>query len=234
MSPTPLDHLLVFGLLVIVPLRGRWKFRRLREAIADGGAEVRRLLYRQEILRQWSVTAVLVALWLALGRSPRALGLVLPIDVRSIWGAAIAAALVGLLWRQWRTVVRMSDEDLAEHAGQAEALGPLLPRSDREAATFGGLAVTAGVCEEILYRGYLIAYLAAFMPLWPAAVVGGAAFGIAHAYQGGAGMLKTGATGILNGLLYVGTGSLVWPTLIHAAVDLHGGAVGRRILRASA
>jgi len=153
--------------------------------------------------------------------------------VRSVWGAGVSAFVLALLLRQWRTVRGMSAEQLAEHVGQGEPVRDLLPHTDREATVFRGLAVTAGVCEEIVFRGWLIAYLAAFVSLWPAAVIGGVAFGIAHAYQGVPGMMKTGATGVLTGLLYVGTGSLLWSMLIHAAIDLHGGAVGRWLISES-
>ena len=73
-------------------------------------------------------------------------------------------------------------------------------------------------------------YLAHWMPVWPAAVVGAVAFGLAHWYQGTAGVLKTGATGLIMGLLYVASGSILWPAIVHAAVDLQGGAAGRKVL----
>ncbi len=52
------------------------------------------------------------------------------------------------------------------------------------------------------------------------------AFGLGHLYQGAAGVVKTGVSGLLAGLLYLLTGSLWIPMLLHAAVDLHAGALG--------
>lgn len=43
-------------------------------------------------------------------------------------------------------------------------------------------------------------------------------------------MIKTGATGLVMGVLYVGTGSLLFPMILHAAVDLQGGAMARHVL----
>lgn len=231
--PGPLDHLIAAALVVLVPILGRRNYRRFREEIATGGPDARRRQYWKEIRRQWAITGVLVALWIGLGRSLGGLGLGLPLDDRALWGIGITTFVLTLLLRQWRTVRAMSPEKLAENADQIEGVRDLLPHTDREARVFRGLSVTAGVCEEIVFRGWLIAYLAAFMPVWPAAVVGGTAFGAAHAYQGMSGVLKTGATGVATGLLYVGTGSLLWSMFIHAAIDLHGGAVGRRLLPAS-
>lgn len=232
-TPTALDHLIGLALLLAVPLLGRLNYRRFREAIARGGPDARRRQYWKEIRRQWVITAGLVAVWLALGRPLTGLGLRLPLDGGALWGVGVTALVLAFLLRQWRMLAAMSPEELVGQAGQIEGVRDLLPHTDREAHVFRGLALTAGVCEEIIFRGWLIAYLAAFMPAWSAAVVGGTAFGAAHAYQGVPGMIKTGATGILTGLLYIGTGSLLWSIVIHAAIDLHGGAVGRRLVRAS-
>ena len=43
-------------------------------------------------------------------------------------------------------------------------------------------------------------------------------------------VIKTGATGLVMGILYLGTGSLLFPVILHAAVDLQGGAIARRAL----
>lgn len=228
--PTAVDHLLAVVVVVAIPLLGRWNYRRFRELIATGGPDARYRQYGKEIRRQWVIAAGFVAIWLGLGRSLAGLGLTLPLGTGGLWGAGTTVLVVAFLLRQWRTVGRMTPEELAPYAGQVDAFRDLLPHTDREAARFRGLAVTAGVCEEIVFRGYLIAYLAAYLPVWPAAVLGGVAFGVAHAYQGVPGMIKTGATGVFTGVLYVGTGSLVWSMLIHAAIDLHGGGVGRRLL----
>lgn len=100
----------------------------------------------------------------------------------------------------------------------------------RHAALFRRLSLTAGICEEIVYRGYLIWYLAAFVGAWPAAVLAGFAFGAVHIYQGPAGVVRTGIVGLGAGVLYVGTGSLLWPMILHAAIDLQGGALAQRAL----
>ena len=42
------------------------------------------------------------------------------------------------------------------------------------------VSITAGVCEELLYRGFLMAHLASFFGTWPA-VLSSLAFGIVHA-----------------------------------------------------
>jgi len=42
--------------------------------------------------------------------------------------------------------------------------------------------------------------------------------------------VKTGVTGLIMGALFVATGSLLWPMILHAAVDLQGGAAAKLLL----
>ncbi|MEJ7704018.1 MAG: CPBP family intramembrane glutamic endopeptidase [Geodermatophilaceae bacterium] len=46
------------------------------------------------------------------------------------------------------------------------------------------------------------------------------AFGLAHLYQGRGGVVTTSVLGALLTFLYVGTGTLLVPMLVHAAIDL--------------
>jgi membrane protease YdiL (CAAX protease family) len=92
-----------------------------------------------------------------------------------------------------------------------------------ERRLFTLVGVTAGVCEEWLYRGFFLAVVAAVgggLPTPVLVAVGALAFGLAHAYQGVAGIVTTGVLGGVMPGLYLGTGSLLLPVLLHALVDL--------------
>ena len=105
----------------------------------------------------------------------------------------------------------------------AHATLALLPRTTGERRLFTLVGVTAGVCEEWLYRGFFLAVVAAVGGGLPAPVlvaVGALAFGLAHAYQGVAGIVTTGVLGGVMAGLYLGTGSLLLPVLLHALIDL--------------
>ncbi len=95
-----------------------------------------------------------------------------------------------------------------------------LPRTDEETANFSWLAVSAGVCEEIAYRGFLIWYLAAAFGMPLGAGLSTVIFGVAHAYQGPSGILKTGIVGLIFAGLYLLSGSLWLSILLHATIDL--------------
>jgi membrane protease YdiL (CAAX protease family) len=53
-----------------------------------------------------------------------------------------------------------------------------------------------------------------------ALVVSAVIFGLGHAYQGPAGVIKTGAIGLAFGLAYLAVGRNLWPLIIaHGLID---------------
>lgn len=111
----------------------------------------------------------------------------------------------------------------------------LLPRTPGERRLFTVVGITAGVCEEWLYRGFFLAVVGAMtggLPSWVLVVMAAAAFGLAHAYQGRAGIVLTGVLGGVMAALYLDTGSLLLPVLLHAAIDLRFLLVPSRVLPA--
>ena len=107
---------------------------------------------------------------------------------------------------------------------ESRLLLELIPRTRPEKRAFAGLALAAGVGEEIVYRGYLQAVLTvALGGPWIAAAAASASFGLLHAYQGPVGIVRTGALGFLFAAAVVLTGSLWAAMLVHAVVDLVGG-----------
>jgi membrane protease YdiL (CAAX protease family) len=100
---------------------------------------------------------------------------------------------------------------------------PILPRTTAERRAWAGLALSAGVTEEITYRGLLLIALATLLPdAAPLLVVTVAAvlFGLAHWYQGALGILVTGLLGGVLAALYLATGSLLLPIALHVLIDL--------------
>ncbi|WP_170140762.1 CPBP family intramembrane glutamic endopeptidase [Oceanobacillus arenosus] len=73
------------------------------------------------------------------------------------------------------------------------------------------IAITAGVCEEIIFRGvmlYYLSYLPFELPIIAIGIISSLLFGIVHLYQGWKGVLLTTYLGAIFFLLFVGTGYL--------------------------
>lgn len=110
----------------------------------------------------------------------------------------------------------------------AAALDPMLPTTARERRGWAMLSLTAGVTEEVTYRGLVVLTLALLLPsVEPPVVVLAAAvlFGLAHAYQGPAGMVVTGIIGVALTGMYLATGSLLVPMIVHVLIDLRSAFV---------
>lgn len=215
--------LLLAGYLVLgQPVVGAWSHGRFRRA-GEGSRRARLDRYRRTTILLWSLVAGSLAL---VAYAP---GLDLA-DVGVRWprlsGGSAPYTLVGALGLVASVLMLAALRRRVEHGGELRApaeVTALLPRTAAERRAFAAVAVTAGVCEETLYRGVLLGITATLLPdLSPVrlAVVSALSFGLAHTYQGAAGMLTTVVLGGCLAVLYLGSGSLLLPVLYHVLVDL--------------
>ena len=97
----------------------------------------------------------------------------------------------------------------------------LLPHGSLEVILWIVLSLTAGICEEGIYRGYLQRQFTAFTKSVPAGIIlAAAAFGAAHAYQGIAKALQIAALGAILGVLAYWRRSVRPGMISHALQDL--------------
>ena len=97
----------------------------------------------------------------------------------------------------------------------------MLPRNRQELVLTGVMSVNAGVVEELLFRLALPALVYGATGNAIAAVVAPLLlFGAMHLYHGVAGVICTAVVGWIMMAIYVLTGSIVWPIILHALLDL--------------
>jgi membrane protease YdiL (CAAX protease family) len=221
--PTALDHVFAVLLAVLFPIRAAFfGYRRLTTADPDEVPRVRMWLYRQGIAIQWVLVAGAVALWAWQRRSWAMLGVV-PRLTWGLFGVAAGFTVVALYVLSQRRKALDDEEALSRLRRQMRNVERMMPRSPDELRWFGRLAVTAGICEELLYRGYLIWYLSSWVAVVPAAIVASVVFGFGHAYQGPRGIAVTALVGAFLSAIYLLTGSLIACVVIHAMMDLYAG-----------
>src|SRR5436190_14510866 len=104
-----------------------------------------------------------------------------------------------------------------------QPLRALIPHTRGEFRLFMPLAVTAGICVEFLFRGYLVWVLAAWIGVLPAAIASMVLFGLGHGYQGGKFGFRAFSVGVVLGVMALVTSSLLPGILLHAAIDLGSG-----------
>jgi membrane protease YdiL (CAAX protease family) len=232
-SPTPADHAVVALSVLMSVVHSRWAYPAAARRISAGARLARLALYAYLVLVAWAFVALVAALWRAHARPWSTLGLGAGAPWRLAAGGALAALYVGLAVAQRRAVLARPAV-LARLTPQFLEVAPLMPRTRAERWGFRALSVTAGVCEELFYRGFVTWYLGALAG--PAAALLGAAllFGVDHAYLGRKHVARTGLVGLAFGLVTLLVGSL-WPVMIiHAAADLVSGDLGARVLAGAA
>lgn len=216
---TPADIVLVVLLAVAMPAYGLWRDRqgRDRQLMAD---------YREAIIRLWLAAGLAVAAFVLAGRPLADLGL----RIDAGWpflAASAAAVLASVLYAAQLISLQRSPkarEQLADMLARQTAVREILPATPPERQVFRLLAVTAGITEEILYRGFLIWAFAHWMSVWLAAVAALAVFVLCHLYQRTLrALLGVALAGGVATLLVLASGSLLPAILLHAVVDLVGG-----------
>jgi len=148
-------------------------------------------------------------------------------------GAIVAGLVIGVVLV---TVVRLRARRHAPAVAETVALvaekpwwrklvpdiTTLIPTSRRERLLFCAVAISAGICEEIVFRGWLLSVL--HNPLGftgtTLVFVAAALFGLCHIYQGPTGVVGATAAGVLLTALYVATGTLLAPIVLHALIDI--------------
>ena len=228
---TAFDWAIVAYLAVLLPFLGVRTMRRMRQRIAEGDIDARVGFYRGAVAEQWIYSAILLAGWWWLSRPLGGLGLGWRTDTGALiaWALAIAGVLF-LAFQIWVTATRESArEQLREQLATAgEEIGSLMPSSRRELRWFSGLSVTAGINEELVHRGFLMAVFWNFGGAIPAVVLSTLIFTACHAYQPRH-LHRVASVGLVMAILYL-IGGTVWPAmLLHAAIDLTSGWMSWRV-----
>ena len=97
----------------------------------------------------------------------------------------------------------------------------LLPRARGEVKFGVGLGLSAGIFEELVFRLGIPALLFGILGLGPLSfAIAAVIFGMLHLYQGASGILVAVLLGLVFAALYVLTGSIAAPIVLHALVDL--------------
>jgi uncharacterized protein len=225
----PWDFWLIFFVLgVLLPLRGRLRLQKLM-VLPQIGTRDRLSLYASTIGFQW-FAAVLVA-WRAWARGLvlDELGLVVHGLGRILIAAIVGAATLGSL--QWLNLRRMGRSSGKASEFMRVLAERILPQSRLELVPFLALALTAGICEEFLYRGFAMAALTrAGLPTWGVVLLSSVLFGLAHLYQGRGGLLSTLVIGTVFGTARIAYDGLVPVMFWHFAVDAVAGVAGPRYL----
>jgi membrane protease YdiL (CAAX protease family) len=217
------------------------QYRELKKAVAAGDLLARMRVYRKAVVFEW-VSAMLALFALGFDWSkltPRSLDLdgTPLMQMLSQWRdfdrGMFAGVLAGVVVGTAAAIVvrlRARQRGGTPRPSAARTLlrklmpdfSALLPVTAHERLIWAFVAISAGICEEIVFRGWLLATLRSPIGLGGTALVvaAAAAFGFAHAYQGITGVVLTTLAGAFFCAVYLATGSLLVPIVLHILVDV--------------
>ncbi len=216
---SPLHTILVLAAL------GVWAFlaKIFTDQLSAAATPNRVRIYLVTILMEWCVFVLVVAgvrrsgasVLLVLGDRWHSVRQVMR-DIGIAVGFWIVAAM--LLW-MFSKLLRIT--------APARHMQFMLPHGAAELTLWIALSVTAGICEEMIFRGYLQRQFLALTKSVPAGILlSAAAFGAAHAYQGFRFVILIGLFGAMFGILAYWRGSVRPGMIAHAWQDSLGGVVG--------
>ena len=220
MGPLPflLQTAVVTRALFLLPLEGKRKYARLVEAL-QRDPRARTAFYRRFLLVWW-ITSFIVTLSLFYARAPRGSLMLRPIQAGPAAWAVLGLFLALLIWPVWRAREAGPYRDAVRE--QLARVPALLPGTRQERWLFVAVALSAGFCEELVFRGLIPEYFAMLVPAlpWLGPAVSIAGFGIAHWYQGLRGVWISALLGAVFYFAMAVSGSVFAAMALHALNDL--------------
>jgi membrane protease YdiL (CAAX protease family) len=181
-------------------------------------------LYLSLIVSEWALV-----MYVRAGVRRKGLGLRALIGGR--WRKASEVVLdfviAAAFWPLWEGVAWSTHWALGPT--HAKSIDVILPQGLVEAGLWVLLSVSAGFCEELVFRGYLQKQLSAMTGSGVAAVAGQAIiFGLGHGYQGFKQVVLIAVLGGLYGVLAFWRRSIRPGAIAHAWSDIFSGLVSPR------
>ena len=204
---------------------------RFRAAVAAERPDARVWAYQRILIGEWAFALAAIAIWTKHARSWHAMGLSLPHGWRMGVAIAFVIAALALTVVQLWSVLRLPIARRVAARPKLGSVAAMLPHTRAEEGWFLSLSLTAGFCEELLFRGYLAWFFAPWIGYAAAMSLAVVLFGLGHAYQGRKGATRATLAGAVMAVIALATGSIIPGIIVHALIDVGSGTVGYLLLR---
>ena len=182
----------------------------------------RAIAYAGNIAVLWLLTAAVAALWILTKRSWALLFLGPIVWWRLAIGFVLFFAFLYVGLRD-RRVASKNPKALERVERAVKPMEWMMPVTAAHMRWWTAVSITAGITEEVLIRGFLVAVTAHFTGLPAAVIIAAVIFGIGHAYQQPKNALPTGLYGLGLNVIVLISGSLLPAMAIHIAQDYFAG-----------
>ena len=225
---TLIDHFIVFVFVILYPAYDYfYTAPKFKKNASENEPGIRIREYQTGIAWIWILSIITFINWKYNQRAIEILGL----DSSTSWPVllSIIFVVIGLIYILYiyHSIKNDAKQRSSLHTKVVISEASVyLPRTKEDFIWFILLSISAGICEEILFRGFLIWYINEFSSIVLAVILSSTLFGLAHSYQGLKGVLQSGATGLVLAVIYIYTGSLWIPIALHIFGDTYSGMLG--------
>lgn len=222
--PNWADHIVAFVFCITVPWYAARQRLRSFPNIAFS-SDQKKSIYISGSFSLFVMAAIVMTVWILFKRPIAELGLTQPINTRSWLWITVIFVIIYVV----DAVITLSTKKGVDiTVDNWKKRTPFLPTKKHELPEYLLLCFSAGVFEEIVYRGYLVTYswylfdgldnqriLSILLPAF--------VFSVAHFYQGTKAVFKIFILAILFGYIFIYSGSLLIVMILHFLVDAIGG-----------
>lgn len=228
------DHLIFFLIGILIPFITLYKGKPdLKQYNFTTDQKIK--IYYTNSMIQWMGVFLVLGIWIFNGRSLSDIGFNPGKYDSLVWVLVVIAsvAYLGDMFLQLQTKTSR-EKTIAKLTSDVS----FMPNDWKTFKVFTLVALTAGVCEEIIFRGFMVNYVNSLfgqnpMGKYTAILLPAIIFGILHLYQGHRSVLKIIVGGILFCMIYYLSGSLYLPMLIHFLIDLISSYVIMKLIEKS-
>lgn len=233
--PSWADHLLAILVGCIIPAVSTYQSSKT-ETLQYLTSKQKKSFYIAGSLNLFFITFIVVGVWLLYRRPLEELGFRKPGEDISYWWFVLAFVV---LYAIDTTISILTRSNREETVKLWKKRTPFLPTRRKELSPYILLCFSAGVFEEIIYRGFLVNYCYYLFPitsqreLW-AVVFPAIVFSLAHFYQGSRAVIKIFILSLLFGFIFIKSGSLLVVMVLHFLVNFAGGLLTVRYMKGEA
>ncbi|UPO89748.1 CPBP family glutamic-type intramembrane protease [Niallia sp. Man26] len=226
--------IMIVFLFVYEPIFGYFDFQKFKVNVTTI-AHAREKYYIHTIVGLWVPTLYIILLVLFTEVTFNQIGFTLPsintdvfgpvitYIVFALTGVYIMAILYYMIGYHVSSNIRTNLTEAKNKQKEKSEFLAIMPVSKKEKKLWNYVSFTAGVTEEIIYRGFLLfafSYLFPSLSIWFVAIFASLLFGLAHTYQGLlSGVLRTAIVGLVFSILYAGLGSIIPLIILHFLID---------------
>lgn len=225
--------LIIFFTLVYEPIIGYYEYQKFKISVKKD-VNVRSKYYIKIIIGLWIPTIFILLLVSVTELNLKDIGIDIPTINTYPLGSVMTYALLIIVFLYLLIVmyycvgyhfsnkIRMKLIQAKESQLNTVSFSDIIPVTSKEKHLWNYVSLTAGVTEEIIYRGFLMfafSYIFPDLSIWLVLIFSSLLFGLAHTYQGFSGVIRTTVVGMLFAGLYVVLGSILPLIVLHFLID---------------